>query len=178
MIYLALVLFVTMGMTDDTVVEVAERDANAAGHRSQAPTAVATPVDDGYPAVAQPAVAASSIGDELAITWYTIKGGGGLSAQGPYVLAGSFCPWDAWSSSGSGLTVQGGFWPGANTPLAPPPTCAADLSDDGIVDGADLGALLGAWGPCEDTCPADLDGDGLVSGSDLGILLGAWGPCN
>lgn len=47
-----------------------------------------------------------------------------------------------------------------------------DLDGDGVVDGADLGLLLGAWGS-EDSS-ADLDGDGLVGGADLGILLGNW----
>jgi len=50
----------------------------------------------------------------------------------------------------------------------------ADLNGDGGVDGADLGALLGAWGPCEGACEADLNGDGAVDGADLGTLLGAW----
>lgn len=51
-----------------------------------------------------------------------------------------------------------------------------DLTGDGIVDGADLAVLLGAWGPCEDcdACPADLTGDCDVSGDDLAILLGEW----
>jgi hypothetical protein len=48
-----------------------------------------------------------------------------------------------------------------------------DLNGDGTVDGADLGLLLSAWGPCVGACPADLDGDGMVGGSDLGLLLGA-----
>jgi hypothetical protein len=48
-----------------------------------------------------------------------------------------------------------------------------DLNGDGLVDGADLGLLLAAWGPCAG-CPADLDGNGEVDGGDLGILLGAW----
>ena len=60
-----------------------------------------------------------------------------------------------------------------NTPFGPPPI-PGDLNDDGIVDGADLGLLLGAWGPCLD-CPADLNGDGNVDGADLGLLLGNWG---
>ncbi len=50
---------------------------------------------------------------------------------------------------------------------------AADLNGDDVVDGADLGILLGQWGPCPG-CPADLDGDGVVDGSDLGILLASW----
>ncbi len=59
--------------------------------------------------------------------------------------------------------------------FAPAPACPADLTGDGSVDGADLGTLLGSWGPC--TCAADLNGDGSVDGADLGALLGAWGPC-
>jgi hypothetical protein len=50
----------------------------------------------------------------------------------------------------------------------------ADLSGDGIVDGADLGLLLGAWGECPG-CAADFDGSDSVNGLDLGFLLGVWG---
>ena len=53
--------------------------------------------------------------------------------------------------------------------------CPADLSGDGIVNGADLGALLAAWGT--PTAAADLNADGAVNGADLGALLSAWGPC-
>jgi hypothetical protein len=55
-------------------------------------------------------------------------------------------------------------------------TCIGDLDNNGIVDGADLGRLLAAWGPCSG-CQADLNGDCVVDGIDLGILLGKWGPC-
>lgn len=48
-----------------------------------------------------------------------------------------------------------------------------DLNGDGIVNGADLGLLLGSWGVCGG-CPADLNGDGIVNGADLGLMLGAW----
>ena len=27
--------------------------------------------------------------------------------------------------------------------------CAGDMNGDGVVNGADLGALLGAWGSCD-----------------------------
>jgi hypothetical protein len=47
-----------------------------------------------------------------------------------------------------------------------------DVNDDGIVDGADLGLLLGAWGSSDPT--ADLNDDGVVDGGDLGLLLGEW----
>jgi len=53
-----------------------------------------------------------------------------------------------------------------------------DLDGDGDVDGADLGAMLAAWGPCpaQGTCAADQNGDGIVDGADLGALLAMWTP--
>jgi hypothetical protein len=58
------------------------------------------------------------------------------------------------------------------------PSCSGDLDANGAVNGADLGALLGAWGTVtQGTANADLNADGNVNGADLGILLGAWGPC-
>jgi hypothetical protein len=62
--------------------------------------------------------------------------------------------------------------------VAPP--CPADLNRDGVVNGADLGILLGAWGSCPGGtpgCTGDINNDGVVNGADLGILLGAWGTC-
>lgn len=54
-------------------------------------------------------------------------------------------------------------------------TCLpGDLNRDGLVDGADLGLLLGAWDQGAGS-PADLNGDNVVDGADLGILLGSWG---
>ena len=49
-----------------------------------------------------------------------------------------------------------------------------DLNFDGVVDGADLGALLAAWGPCGAGCEFDLTCDGAIDGADLGILLANW----
>lgn len=77
------------------------------------------------------------------------------------------------------FAVFGGYFYG-NTPLEVviqgAPLCTPDFNGDGMVDGADLGTLLGAWGSCSG-CVADLNGDSLVDGADLGALLGAWGPC-
>jgi FAD/FMN-containing dehydrogenase len=50
---------------------------------------------------------------------------------------------------------------------------SADLNGDGVVDGADLGALLSQWGA--QGGPADLNGDGVVDGVDLGKMLAGWG---
>ncbi len=46
-----------------------------------------------------------------------------------------------------------------------------DLNNDGVVNGTDLGLLLGNWGAAG---TSDLDGDGTTNGVDLGILLGSW----
>jgi hypothetical protein len=55
------------------------------------------------------------------------------------------------------------------------PCRAGDLDCNGIVDGADLGGLLSAWGNCSAPCTADLDANGVVNGADLGIQLAQWG---
>jgi len=55
-------------------------------------------------------------------------------------------------------------------------TCPADVNDDGVVNGADLAAVLGAWGPRPGALE-DINGDGVVNGADLAALLGSWGAC-
>jgi hypothetical protein len=47
-----------------------------------------------------------------------------------------------------------------------------DLNGDGIVSGADLAALLGAWGAFGSEF--DLTGDCTVDAADLAVILGAW----
>ena len=59
---------------------------------------------------------------------------------------------------------------------------AADLNGDGVVNGFDLGILLGNWSipagapGCDGVlpCPADLNQDGFVNGIDLAMLLASW----
>ena len=55
------------------------------------------------------------------------------------------------------------------------PSCApnADLNHDGVVNGADLGILLGEFG-MQHPHIGDLNFDGQVNGADLGLLLGLW----
>ena len=53
--------------------------------------------------------------------------------------------------------------------------CDADLNDDNLVNGADLGIQLSGWGQSD--VPGDLNQDGTVNGADLGLLLAAWGAC-
>ena len=61
-------------------------------------------------------------------------------------------------------------------PTSIPTPCPADLTGDGLVDGSDLGVLLGAWGACQG-CAADIDASGTVNGADLSVMLGSWGDC-
>jgi hypothetical protein len=61
----------------------------------------------------------------------------------------------------------------ATIELSSASSCPADVTGDGFVDGADLAALLGAWG----TSTNDLNGDGIVDGADLAALLTGWGAC-
>ncbi|MCA9291181.1 MAG: S8 family serine peptidase [Phycisphaerales bacterium] len=60
----------------------------------------------------------------------------------------------------------------AASAVAPP--LVGDLDGDGLVDAADLAAMLAQWGPCPPPCAADLDDDGAVGASDLAILLAHW----
>ena len=53
--------------------------------------------------------------------------------------------------------------------------CEGDFDGDGVVGGADLAILLGAWGTSQPEY--DLNGDGTVGGADLSVLLAAWGMC-
>jgi hypothetical protein len=61
-----------------------------------------------------------------------------------------------------------------NPALTPVPQCQGDINGDSVINGADLGSLLGNWGS---PGVADLNNDGTTNGADLGLLLGAWGPC-
>ena len=52
-----------------------------------------------------------------------------------------------------------------------------DVDGNGVVDFADLLAVLAAWGPCPEPpepCPADVDGNGVVNFSDLLLVLANW----
>ena len=61
---------------------------------------------------------------------------------------------------------------GFDANLAFTPHLVADITGDGVVDGYDLGRLMGSWGTS--ATGADINGDGAVDGSDLAILLAAW----
>jgi hypothetical protein len=56
--------------------------------------------------------------------------------------------------------------------------CAGDVTGNGVVDGVDLAAMLGAWGTDgQGEFDTDVNDDGIVDGADLALLLGSWGSC-
>jgi formylglycine-generating enzyme required for sulfatase activity len=58
--------------------------------------------------------------------------------------------------------------------------CTGDIFANGVVNGADLGAMLSYWGPRTSdpfSVESDINGDGIINGGDLGALLANWGPC-
>jgi len=71
-----------------------------------------------------------------------------------------------------GLIASGGI--GASPAVG---QCPGDLTGNGDVGGADLGAMLTSWGAGGGEFESDLNGDGVVDGADLGVLLVNWGPC-
>ena len=56
--------------------------------------------------------------------------------------------------------------------------CLADLTQDGAVNGADLGVVLNSWGITLPSGAGDVNHDGVVDGADLGALLNSWGACH
>jgi hypothetical protein len=53
-----------------------------------------------------------------------------------------------------------------------PPCAPADIDCNGVVDSADLAALLSNWGG---KGAGDVDGNGTVDSADLALVLNAWG---
>jgi hypothetical protein len=59
------------------------------------------------------------------------------------------------------------------------PSCAADITRNGLVDGVDLAIILATWGTNGNKggVNSDVNGDGIVNGTDLATVLGTWGIC-
>jgi len=96
----------------------------------------------------------------------SVSGAGDLNADGVDDVVISADSADPNGNSGAGGCYVIFGSPTLGQPIPP------DLTGNGCVDSADLGALLAAWGQAGS--PFDLDGDGVVDSSDLGILLAAW----
>jgi len=67
------------------------------------------------------ACCATAHAQTYSIDWYTIDGGGGVSAGGSYTLGGSIGEPVTGTITGGSYTLEGGFWPGVPVP-PPPPT--------------------------------------------------------
>ena len=52
-------------------------------------------------------------------------------------------------------------------------TVPGDVDDDGVVNVADVLAIIAAWGPC-DGCTEDLNNDGNVDVNDLLEVIANW----
>ena len=89
-----------------------------------------------------------------------------------FEIDGDGAPIDEFAAPAGSLTAVVGV-DGVWIDASDAPGTPGDLNEDGVVNGADLGIMLGAWGACAG-CAADLDGDGAVNGVDLGMLLSAW----
>jgi len=89
----------------------------------------------------------------------------GLAPQGTWMLVAT-----------DEATIDAGALGQVCLTLVTASVCPGDLDATGVVDGADLGIVLGAWGECVE-CSADIDQNGAVNGADLAIVLGAWGAC-
>ena len=107
------------------------------------------------------ALAGGTVADVSSGTTYIRSGSCGITEFTPYADIGFDNEW---------FVDLNGTAGGGGTP------CPGDFNDDGVVNGADFGAILAAWGPCPG-CPEDLNGDGEVGGADVGLLLSVWGAC-
>jgi hypothetical protein len=75
---------------------------------------------------------------------------------------------------GSGSVVEAGV-DEVGAIVFPCSTLFADINEDGVVDTADLGLLLAAFGASGAGLPSDLNGDNEIDTADLGLLLDAFG---
>jgi hypothetical protein len=110
------------------------------------------------------------------LSWYTIDGGGGTSSGATYDVNGTIGQPDAGlvMAGAGGYSVVGGFWPAAE-PAANP--CPADIAAPaGVVNAADLLAVINSWGACPG-CHADINHDNVVNAADLLAVINSWGPC-
>ena len=107
---------------------------------------------------------------ETSIAWHSIDGGGGVSAGGPFTVAGTVGQPDAGTMSGGHFSLSGGFWNSSAGGATP-----GDCDDDGDVDLIDyacfIDCLTGPGGGLLSGCdPFDTDVDGDVDLHDFGAF--------
>ena len=113
---------------------------------------------------------------DKAMEWRTVEID--FVASGP-----SNIRFESFSGSGSTPNAYGACWEADgclldNITVRPIDGCVSDVIANGVVDGADLSAVLAVWGTDGGLYPrADTNGDGVVDGQDLATVLGGWGSC-
>ncbi len=121
-----------------------------------------------------------SIEDDMTIVDCSFTGNRTVIQETGFVIDSRYHPIEVqgslFCSNHVGTIIEGDWFDGGGNEFLNYCTDAGDLTGDGVIDGADLGILLGEWGPCDDCmdCPADLTGDCTVGGADLGVLLSNW----
>jgi hypothetical protein len=75
--------------------------------------------------------------------------------------------WDIASAEGA-IALR----PRLSITVEEPQGIPGDIDGNGVVDGHDLGVLLGSWGA---PGQGDLDGNGVIDGHDLAIMFANWG---
>jgi hypothetical protein len=122
---------------------------------------------------------ANAQGDWVRVDGYDASNALAVSVTAPAIVSGGFAGFVTTTPILRVVVTPLGNFDGLNgmddvaVSVVPLSACAGDLSGDGVIDGQDLGMLLGAW----DTPEADLTCDGTTNGADLGVLLGGWGKC-
>ncbi len=74
--------------------------------------------------------------------------------------------------SGNEVLIQGDITVVASGNLPPPPSCPADLNNDGQIGFSDLSLILSAW---EVSDAGDANGDGQTNFADINVVLSEWG---
>ncbi len=74
--------------------------------------------------------------------------------------------------SGNEVAIQGGITVVASGNLPKPPSCPADLNNDGQIGFSDLSLILSAW---EVSDAGDANGDGQTNFADINVVLSEWG---
>ncbi len=108
------------------------------------------------------------LGDQFAIDWYTIDGGGAMNCTGgSYTLGGSIGQPDAGPSTGpmtgGGFSLEGGFWPGAVI-VCPLP---GDMNNDGLRNGKDIQGFVNCLVGIGACLCADTDVSGAANVADI-----------
>ncbi|MSR69371.1 MAG: hypothetical protein EXS17_03390 [Phycisphaerales bacterium] len=77
-----------------------------------------------------------------------------------------------WPDGATGNTDIAAQRVGDDSLVGSNPTSPGDANGDGLVNGADLAAVLSGWGTND--AAADVNDDGIVDGVDLAIVLSDW----